>query len=834
MQESIHASGFREAASRTCAAWVKLTHRMITEGSVWRTEQGFGGGGERFLDILNEAAEADESGLTTIMLARGAAEDMLHTTSFTGHTLIHRRKDVEAGLAEIQALWDEVDNPVAAQALKAFRKVIEDGLKHYGVTEEKTLLQVRQLLEDPLEFAFLRRDALVAANKRLRIDQFSWGEPAAKILKVSTALKLVMDINGALVAIKGFADAGMLLVAFPAVTRRGGEEWRFGFIIRNGGTVTLAWEENKESRYHGDRWNHPRPWHSYEAEAKMWFPDSMIQKMAGREAEDADSYVSLGPANPHVKTLGELSQAHPRSIVYLIMLQDALNQRFGERNECIATPSFTARMVREPQLLSGGTLALPAPKLDAGPVTPKHVAPKSKKRPKLPAHLQWMEDRYGDKVPAALFDVIGKSEVKALPAIIGEKPDPDEDSVFGRDKKDAFEYVSEQQIGTAEELEQLRLEVAFANKVNMIQRLADEEYEATRADFEDWLHKAVLKRREHLIEAAARGEYVAKVDGQYGFGHSKPPRQDNILVQAWGPAWRDVMSGQLPTRATSHDDEDHVGPRSRKTMHIHGGDEIKGESHQWRANKRVLLPDYGPGFKCAVKPERWATCFTCIKPTGPESLAQILGMKAEDLPWQIRHWYADDYGPEKEERYEGPRIHNPWNNRNLDMTVGVSLSKEGYDEVRKKLGLPLSTKNRDKLVFVMRRHFSPGEATVAVCTTSSKKAFNRMTADLENYYGRSEAGLVNQTRTEDLSFMVLAQQNPDKVIWKHPETGEWALVEDWAAVRAAAEKVFNEQKLKEHFEKNMREAAEKAERDAKEVRKLKEELGIADDGDADE
>jgi hypothetical protein len=219
-----------------------------------------------------------------------------------------------------------------------------------------------------------------------------------------------------------------------------------------------------------------------------------------------------------------------------------------------------------------------------------------------------------------------------------------------------FETMDPTTFGPKSELVRDRLWVARMNQVQIVQQLADAEFDKDKAAICAWYAEAIRKNRRPILDACARGQW---------------------LLPTWRPRTFTGRNRSAIVQANAVEQW-----TSRQPYWIGTGTDFRlGEPRDGTHLREI---------SCAELPERRATLFTQISVSCPQALAVVCGVAIDKLPWPLQHWFD-------EEPYDGNpildrldpadwKIDNPW--RTLDLSVHVALSLTAYQARRAALGLP--------------------------------------------------------------------------------------------------------------------------------------------------
>jgi len=345
---------------------------------------------------------------------------------------------------------------------------------------------------------------------------------------------------------------------------------------------------------------------------------------------------------------------HPSTAIWSALLFELIREKYLVQNQALPELSYTAEMIRRPTLLepraeiveAGKYTPIDAPFLKNEDVTSETTADQWERKPS--GVNDWMLERYGSQVSEEAMNVIGDKEIDLLPEKVGDLVE----------YKETLQTLSPMMFGTKEELEKDRLWTARYNQCEMVDALARKEFEDTKDEVYAWYKEKVLERKDFLIEKMVRGIW-----------------QTMALIPRAG-------CGIAHTGIVDLVDYK-VGKRAWAFMHYKKVHLFEWYTKGWSTRPLCPLTD---SMSTAYHAE--------ISPYDGRSLALILGMPYEDLPWQLQRWLTNT-----KPHYEGNsildrldpavwRLHSPWGGRNFDLAITVSLSKRGVNRLRKDLGLP--------------------------------------------------------------------------------------------------------------------------------------------------
>lgn len=633
---------------------------------------------------LNESRRLDPTGLTTFMMLRGLVERYLKDVTFDAYSLILDPKSIGARLKPMKELKDILEAPQVVALIEGFQEQVRGAALQYGVRSSETLEGLDNLLKDRFDLAYIRRDALLSMY-RLEAHQFTQGVKDPNPLKFNPQVFEFWNVNSLLAAMRGQKMAGitMCLIRDPEEALNS----YFVFAIRNGGTMTILTDREKTPHPAFNRMSR-RPDRLLDRRmARNWFPYSLlgIKKHEDELGEvkrlSVNARTQLVPINIEAVPLKDVRDLTAEEFVWTTLVFDLIREKHWKEDFRVPELSYTGEMVVEPAALVGNASALvkdglykplEVPPLKAADVTAESTREQWDDEPT--GFNTWMVERYGSQVPDEVLNPVG-SQAKLL---LEERVNSGEllpilNDRWGKPVKSELETLNPVTFGTKSQIEKDRIWVARVNQVKVIQRLADEEYERERAGVIEWYSSHVRKNLEFLCNAAAHGE---------------------LLLPDWKPR---TFGGVRVTMDEPHESESDRMVQSNRVDQRVGArwsrafPYIYFDLPQCRFGEHEDKRDF-----CCERTDRAASVFTVIKPTCPEALAILCGVKVEDLPWPLQHWYAEApyYGNSILNRLdpEDWELKNPWmpdrGAGGLRLMVGLAHSKLALHARRKALGLP--------------------------------------------------------------------------------------------------------------------------------------------------
>jgi hypothetical protein len=646
----------------------------------------------RQIEELNKSREQDPSGLTTFMMLRGLVDHFIREETFTAYDVMYKRKKFDRRVTQIRRVLDMVERPEVVGLIEEFQAELRRMADYYGVPEGKARKEFEKWIQDKYALAYVRRNAL-RSMETLQPFQFTQGEPDRQDLKIHRSVYEWWNVNSLV--------AGLATQPVPGVSLnliRDPEQLcasYFLLAVRNGETITVL--TDREEGPHPDFYRmsrrpgrtlearmerHHFPYQLLEAEPIYSRSGSVINYVEKERTWMKGKLVAYNTAAIKLASIGELDADQ---IIWLGLVLQLIADRYGRRNLLLPELAYTGEMVAEPEALIGPEAGI----VRRGLYQPLQVAPLTREdvtREKT-AHQwereatgfhEWMIERYGEQVPESALNPVGDAQRKLLTEASADElglTKRREDFWYKHSDEKKREEIEEQHglktlspvtFGTKDKLERDRQWVARVNQAKLVQYHANEEYERTRDETYEWCRERLKVRRERILEAAARGEWwmsVREFEHEiHSAGKLRPARKQQVIRQFVGKSW------------SWYDG---------RTELVLGG---------WK--ERPFR------YTCAVYPETTATIFTKITPPTPEAIAELFGVKVEELPVGLQHWYLH-------EPYDGNSIldrldpsdwvlRNPWceeysgaDGAPFRPQVYVTLSRTAANEIRKRLGLPL-------------------------------------------------------------------------------------------------------------------------------------------------
>ena len=634
---------------------------------------------KKHVDDLNASRSLDVSGTTTILLLRGLFEAYVKEKSFEIHALLYAPDAVEASISKLRAFLALISQPPCVESITCFKETLRTAAVHYGYD----LAKLKKHFVDERALGELRLSAL-RSMERLATHQFAQGASDPKAIQYNREIFEFSSINSFVHALRRQMVSGITLALIrDADEERGVFKAYFVLGMRNGETITILTDYSEGS--HPDYHNMTRrPERQLDERARQhWFPYRLLEADAVKRRHRKDK-TALVPLDAKARAIEEVPNLEPSEFIWLALLFDLIKEKFVRDDHKTTELSYTGEMIVTPHVLVEATSAivlagqykpLILPKLTVETATPELAG-----NHKPVGHNAWLEERYRDRVPEILLDVVGERRAlevgkevgKLLPGKINSSQLPQQRKqpgviTWGGNDARTLPLVPKALdptcFGTASELERNRAWYARVNLIRGVQRFATAEFVAKQAMILSWYRKRLERNMAFLWEAVVRGELVAPTTTwasreDHGFPSKDKLRWKtaNILSQKQGKTWH------------------HAFP-----------------SDGWQ-DKGIRFGDWDSqrGYvTCAVDAPIRATVFTVIRPDNPRALALLMGIPEKKLPWPLQHWST-------REPYTGnsilaridpqdSQLDDPW--RHLELRITIALSKRAYNRLRKQHGL---------------------------------------------------------------------------------------------------------------------------------------------------
>lgn len=634
---------------------------------------------------LKESMDLDPSLITTFFLLSAFSTDYFAQRVFTATAINDDPEGVMSYMTKLREFKALIESPDIKIVGDNFQLAMRKALLHYGVEIER----VDTIVANLHELAFLRRDALRSV-KRMRTNQFLKGERDTVVVPgYNPMLFQYWNINSLIEhACSMPGGIALSLVRDPDELHS-----YFCFTIRNGGNL-FTMTDAPEYTHPLQRGMSRRPDREYGARvSRNWFPYELLNI---KYDEDGDPYhdqyreskeSGVVPHQPAFHAFKAVKEFPDQPLVWTLMMFDLIRDRFWKEELPQLPMSYTAEMVRlEDQtkvLAAAATANLPITGYErislqpltladvrTGALDEAAVGKPSEGLAKNFGSNQWLEDRYGDRVPVEVLNLLDNGsqnklfitngvetdnfgQRKGALVVAGEVKSLSADdfksmTFFSREGRRVYSLGSldATNFGTRDQLDADRKFLARYNYVKAIQREADAEYDARRKEIEKWFVDRVHANRDFLFTFAVEDENLVEYKDD-GFG----TRDRMNHRMAWTHSIKDSSHYDLQIATATLD--------GRVNEYDSWSCALTGAKPTWR---------------------------TYISPRTVEDLMTIVGAKSiDEIPDVLRHWRMG-------EPYTGNSIlnridpiewavENPW--RKMKFVVAIYLSKRGRSRIQK-------------------------------------------------------------------------------------------------------------------------------------------------------
>lgn len=652
-----------EALNKAIEQWVDLTG-VDPEAETWRYSFGDMNIPSTY-EQFNEAQKLDPSGLTAAMLLRSFVQQMATETTFEAREILEEPEKVDETITKMRAMVKTLEAPAIARPTADFVQWLKAGAVHYNVDDAEALF------EDPYELAYLRRDALQAIEK-LEVHQFLYGDPCHDEIKYADSVFQFWNVNSLVKAMTAMPSGVTLsLIRDPEASFS-----YFVFGIRNGGNLYVLTDK--------PTWAHPKEKHmtrrpGRHLERRIFQYHFPYQLMEYEFDEKGKVHVpkqeGLVLYNQKAIVLGKLIELEPQQILWLIMVLALIYERYWKEGKQLPAQSYTGVMIAIPDALTKVARHLPAKldgklefqRLTVGDTDTEKLVEEGQWNDNTPTrHNQWLDDRYGHDVPEDYLNLLYRTDLPELPTCW------DQGHYLHRatHQLDGLEPV---EFGTVEQLQRDAKWFARYNKACYVNAQALKEFDEKKVEVVAWYHERVEANLDPLLESVVRLDFQGrrqgtppKPEGAGEHWHSFDQSYEypaNILDVRYDPRGWPPMYWSFPTY-------------SRDTLNFGTWNKKRQQAHCYLSGAR-------------------ASIFARIAPQTPFCLSRIVACEIDELPVFLQHYFAQDpYGGNPILDRLDPMdwvVHNPW--KTLDLDIIVTLSKRGFNRLRKKHGLEIFRKD---------------------------------------------------------------------------------------------------------------------------------------------
>lgn len=656
-----------EIVVKASAAWEELTG-VSRDATSWRHADW----DLRSMNVeMNDMMRLEPEGTTTYLLLECFLRAWLSQKTFTAAEIMKDYAATTEFLQKAERLFSIVQSDRAVELASRFREAVKKGVQHYKADRP----EVMQMIDDADLLPFLRRDALKSLES-LKAYQFLDGAPAAGPAQVIEHVYLAWNVNDLLLALRDLPVSGIAVVLLrdPAHPERS----YFAFAMRNGERIILFTDKRKPV-FPGqdDRFRSRGAGRSFSA--REWanhFPYQLVKHHYDEEGDVVfDRESAPVAAGTRLVPLMRIADLDPDQVIWITMMLSLISERFWKQGWTAPELSYTGAMVKEKALLVSDADGARLPVAPGyRPIELERLSVPQVNSEAMHGQIQtwgggvnaWIEARYRDKVSETLVNVWSESAADTLflPSL---KPqdrhgrtqelirssaqgegievfrDPGHLAPWEKHGGYQLQTFSPTEFGTEEELQKDRIWIARHNMAKALQRAADAEFEARKAEVSAWYQARLRENLPALLRMIGAGHAPELVhDRSFGSGKKDGPEMRSML-----------------TFGTLKEMEDRM---------------------RWNRDNMLGGPDERGHNPVCVVTEAKATWRAAFNPRTAAGIATLAGCAVTDLPDVLQHWL-------RERPYVGNSIlnrldpvetdlHDPW--AKFPVQVNVYLSKRGY------------------------------------------------------------------------------------------------------------------------------------------------------------
>jgi len=616
---------------------------------------------EKTIKEAHELTFLDPLGISPWALLRHAFNQDVGNRSFTVTQLISGTEPPY--VARARTLLMALEAPEFIEAAQDFSRSLAAAVEFYGVTDP----DAAQIVSDPVESGLVRREALLSIHD-LALHFFRVGPSSGARARFLDRIVEFADMTSLVDALRSLDGGPMVMLALIRDPKRE-ENSFFAFGIRDGDTVAALTDS--------PTWTHPlqaemtrKPGRRMEG---RWVKNAFPYELVDEKLKVGRGIVSEGivPYTDGYKAIVRLADLPAAQGLWVFMMLNLSLDRAREEARSNPALSVFGRDFAQ-ALLSKGGQNLPATSqggLGIEPLSPAETTPEAfadAYKGKVRSENLWMEERYRPFVDEAALEVVDPGDGKplALPSPDGKVP-----ATLPRHAR----ALSPSFFGSPGELTRSRVYLARYNLADLLQREADAEFDRTKDEVLAWWRSSVTANLPRLIQAVREG-------GMQSLCFRKPEGGEEELETAFD-------LGYYPGEIMRLKDVDHAfNPwmlgRQSPTPHIISFGPSNGEQVDGIAHFGTYSETGRRGWRCFTGKGR-AAKVAVFYPDSQYCLADLAGVKVEDLPDVLRHWT-------QESSYVGNsilgavdpvnwRLKNPW--RRVLFRVRLNMSASTYKKV---------------------------------------------------------------------------------------------------------------------------------------------------------
>ena len=610
-------------------------------------------------ETIKKTIELEQSNITALLLLDYFTDSYFLDRVFSVEELLKKPKVVSEYLQKCKEIKELLQTKELNDIREDFKHTVKKGLHHYDITNNK----IFKSAENINLLTFLRRDALYALND-LHSFQFFQGEPDSKPLKFEQKIYEFWNVNSLLKTMANHYESG---ISLALIRDPSGYFSHFAFCIRNGGTITILTDKNRQLNPLSDQRSR-RPDREFENRVyQYWFPYEILEYEQHEKGIHIPKYETTGIVSYNKKAypIIDIKLLNPNTVIWLYMMFDLIKQKYGIKNHKLPELSYTSEMIKiEKALVDDKTIKslaivnykeIKAPELTVETLKSKDMKGVFKDDKHFGSDINdWMIKRYKDKLvnSTKIFNLTIEKDnviryVTSDSLELKEKNEKDFYDEYGKYKSFVknsietykFEKLDATLFGTEEQLLHDQKFIARYNQAQLLQVCADNEFKLRKDEIIKWYEEKVFENIDELLKCAVLDDFKVL---DHHFHYSKDIIKNILSVHTYkkGTVFFKHAPGSI--------------------FHI---------------NKYLCVKN---GSKASI-----AIKFT---PNTPDALAKLCGCKIEELPDILQHWYLfKKYGGNSLLDDIDPlswMLSNPW--KKINFETGFHLSKREWNALCKK------------------------------------------------------------------------------------------------------------------------------------------------------
>ena len=474
--------------------------------------------------ILKKSLNYDLTYTTTLMLMRAYLEDFTKERKISLQEILQNYSAFSMWLSKIEEFKNILNSDEVSVIVNEFKQLLSESLLHYGIDQDI----YDSMIKNESNLAELRYSAFNAINE-LEVVQFSHGKTISKNPRIYKDVFIFKDIN-TLLKWMMTVDSGIVVAMIQNMQDLGNSY--FVFAVRNGGTLSILTDREKESHPLRSQLSRTRSKARafYERIVEYHFPYSIL------DIEFGDNYRAYISSENSLVTQYEGTSIKPikdldnDEIVWLIMMFDLIKKKFFDEEYKTSELSYTPLMIKETdflleeaqknEIVISSYTHLNLPKITGQTMRTENLKNVFEFEPT--GSNDWMIERYD--VPEHTFDVVdNKDSVLLL---------PDEDKRT-EGMSLSLKKMNASTFGSKQELEKERLYLARYNQAQVISEKLTQEYYERKDEVKQWFAQAIKGNLPNLLKAMVYRKFIVNKDKEeartLNGDWEKPETNGNIL-----------------------------------------------------------------------------------------------------------------------------------------------------------------------------------------------------------------------------------------------------------------------------------------------------------------